>query len=98
LIDPNLWTRAWRAAVDALPVGVSVVVDDCRFPNEAVAVTEAGGVLIQINRPGAGAGAAGHSSEAHQLPTACTLENVGSERQLREMVDTLLRDLSWVEN
>jgi len=93
LIDPNLWTRAWRAAVDALPAGVPVVVDDCRFPNEADAVAEAGGVLVRIERPGAGAGAAGHASEAHQLPAACTLANVGDERQLRGMDDEVLERL-----
>jgi hypothetical protein len=95
LIGPDIWIRAWQAA---LPATGNVVVDDCRFPNERDAVRAAGGILVRIERPGAGAGAAGHSSEAHALPATCTLHNTLSQRNLREQVDVLLRYLSWAES
>lgn len=94
-ITPDLWIRAWQAAL-ARTAG-NVVVDDCRFPNEAEAVQAAGGVIIQIERPGAGAGAAGHSSEGQQLPAAVTIHNTGSENDLLFAVDELVSDLSWSE-
>jgi hypothetical protein len=94
LIASDLWIRAWNSALSQVPVGVPVVVDDCRFPNEAAAVTAAGGILVNVQRPGAGT-ASVHSSEAHSLPAATTLHNTLSEQNLREQVDVLLRDLSW---
>jgi hypothetical protein len=96
LIGPDLWIRAWQHAVAALPAGVPVVVDDCRFPNEAAAIVAAGGVLVHIERPGAGT-ASVHSSEQHALPAAATLYNTLDEPNLRGQVDILLRDLSWAD-
>lgn len=96
LIAPDLWIRAWKVAVDRLPTGVPVVVDDCRFPNEADAVRAAGGVIVRIDRPGAGI-ASVHESEQHQIAMARILHNTLDERNLREQVDAMLRDLSWCE-
>jgi hypothetical protein len=47
-IDANIWVRAWQ---QSLPSG-AVVVDDMRFPNEAVAVKLVGGHIVKIERPG----------------------------------------------
>lgn len=96
LIANDLWVRAWKAAVAAIPAGVPVVVDDCRFPNEAEAVQAAGGILVRVDRPGAGT-ASIHASEQHALPAARTLANTLDEKNLREQVDVLLRDLSWAD-
>jgi hypothetical protein len=96
LIGDDLWIRAWQAAVDRLPAGVPVVVDDCRFPNEAAAVRAAGGVIVRIDRPGAGT-ASVHESEQHQIDAVTVLHNTLDERNLREQVDVMLRDLSWIE-
>lgn len=96
LIDSNLWIRAWRAAVDRLPAGQPVVVDDCRFPNEAAAIQAVGGFLVKIERPGAGT-ASVHESEQHALPFVRILHNTLDERNLREQVDVLLRDVSWAQ-
>lgn len=93
MIGPDLWIRAWKAAL-ARTSG-PVVVDDCRFPNEAAAIRAAGGVMIRIERPGAGAGAAGHSSEGQQLPAAATIHNTTSEKGLLYAVDELVSDLGW---
>lgn len=97
LIAPDLWIRAFNAALAKVPAGVPVVVDDCRFPNEAEAIRAAGGVLVRIERAGAGSGAAGHSSETHQLPTIATITNDADSPAVfcHRDVANLIRNLSW---
>lgn len=80
LIDPDLWIRAWRAA---LPVRGNVVVDDCRFPNEAAAVRAAGGIIIRVARDGAVSSAAGHSSEGQEIEADFTIRN---DRRMSEFL------------
>lgn len=94
LISQDLWIRAWNAALSRVPPGVSVVVDDCRFPNEVDAVRAAGGVLVRIERPGAGT-ASVHSSEQHALPADAVLRNDHAPADLFAAVDGLVRDASW---
>lgn len=96
LIGPDLWVNAWRAAVEKLPAGVPVVVDDCRYPNEAATIQAMGGIIVRIERPGAGT-ASTHVSEQHVLPAAVTLHNTISEKNLLEQVDRLILDLSWAD-
>lgn len=98
LIASDLWIRAFRAALAKVPEGVPVVVDDCRFPNEADAVVAAGGVLLRVVRPGAGAGAAGHSSEGQQLSAAGEIQNDVSLLTFLWQVNRVVRDLSWRDN
>lgn len=64
-IAPDLWVRAWRsAALAAIADGApGVVVEDCRFPNEAATVRGLGGIVVELDRPGV-ARRAGHASEA----------------------------------
>ena len=51
-VDPNLWVNMTMAKVELLlSRGVSVVVDDVRFPNEYDAIHQAGGKMVYINRP-----------------------------------------------
>lgn len=53
-IGEDVWVKPWRTrAAAAIESGWSVVSDDMRFPNEAAAVRDLGGVLIGIHRPGA---------------------------------------------
>jgi hypothetical protein len=49
-LDPDLWVRAALAQIDERPWGV--VVTDVRFPNEADAIRDRGGILVRITRPG----------------------------------------------
>lgn len=95
IVAQDLWIRAFNASLAKVPAGVPVVVDDARFPNEADAIVAAGGVLVRIVRPGAGSGAAGHSSEAHTLPCVATIENASSEGDLFACVRRIVSDLSW---
>lgn len=49
LIHPDLWVNAWKRSVRSkLDAGISVVVDDLRFQNEATLIRELGGEIIQI--------------------------------------------------
>lgn len=93
-IGDDLWIRAFERA---LPNEGRVVVDDCRYENEAEAVQAAGGVIIRIVRPGAGSGAAGHSSEGVELPWAVTVQNDCSLEEFLERIDTTVRNVSWIE-
>jgi hypothetical protein len=49
LINQNLWANTWAAGVKD---GESVMNDSVRFPNEAAAIRQLGGVVIMIKRPG----------------------------------------------
>lgn len=93
LIAPDLWIRAWHAAL--AKVTGDVVIDDCRFPNEADAVIAAGGFMVRVERPGAGT-ASIHSSEQHALPAARILQNTGNVSGLHAQIDEMVSDLSWV--
>ncbi len=59
----DFWTNLWRSRVDGvLAFGGRVVVDDCRFPNEADEVRKLGGVVWRL--VGRGGIAGSHESEA----------------------------------
>ena len=51
-IDPDFWVKALFNTYH----NGNVIIADVRFPNEADAIKERGGILIRIERPGAGAG------------------------------------------
>ena len=57
-IDPNLWIKALFANTEDWS---NYIIADVRYPNELEAIKERDGVLIRIDRNGAGAG--NHSSE-----------------------------------
>jgi energy-coupling factor transporter ATP-binding protein EcfA2 len=51
-IDPNLWVNVTMAKVDAFKDRF-IVIDDVRFANEAEAIWERGGYIIELRRDGA---------------------------------------------
>lgn len=62
LIGPDLWTGLFeKAANDVLQAGGRVVVDDCRYDNEAFTVQSLGGIVIRLVGRGGIAGT--HASE-----------------------------------
>jgi len=87
IIGPDLWIRAWKAS---LPATGRIVVDDCRFPNEAAAIKAEGGRIVRIDRPGAGTAAAGHVSEGQALPASAVIPNTGDLATLLDIVDRLV--------
>ncbi|AWY07629.1 deoxynucleoside monophosphate kinase [Streptomyces phage Yosif] len=52
ILGENIWVDALFA--DFEPEAEALVITDVRFPNEAQRVSEAGGVMVRINRPGVG--------------------------------------------
>jgi len=53
MIDPNIWVRAAMLTISKISdKDLKVVIDDCRFLNEAVAIKEAGGSVIRVLRDG----------------------------------------------
>jgi hypothetical protein len=89
-IDPDFWVKAlFNVYNDA-----NIIVADVRFPNEAEAVKERGGILIRINRPGAGAG--NHISETaldNYDGWDYVIENTGTLEDLYNKVKEIVIDL-----
>lgn len=87
-IDPDFWVKAlFNAYVK------NIIIADVRFPNEAKAVKDAGGLLIRINRPGAGAG--NHISETaldDYKDFDYIINNEGTLKDLFYKVKNVLKD------
>jgi len=78
LIHPEIWTVIWQERVRRLLAeGKWVVVDDCRFPNEAVAIKALGGFVIRIRTSVSDSPVSGHISERHELPFDASVFNEG---------------------
>lgn len=94
LIGSELWVNvAMEAAWKVLDQGGRVVIDDCRFLNEAAAIKQAGGTVIRINRPGVGP-VNGHVSE--QLPPHDF--EVFNSRSVAQFEEALWFAMSWLED
>lgn len=93
LIHPDLWVTAWAGAVGrALRDGApGVVVEDCRFENEAAAVRSLGGRILRIERPGLVTIAGNHSSEGRALPHDGVILNDGDPDLLGSRLDFAVR-------
>lgn len=99
LIGPDFWVRCWRRAVDravldsladmtGLP---KIVADDVRFANEAAAIRSLGGVVIRLDRPGAGsASGADHASERVDIRADVVIDNSGDEAALARALQQVL--------
>jgi hypothetical protein len=96
LIGNDLWINAWKASVERLPGNSAIVVDDVRFPNEADAIREAGGVLLMVTRGVTEAALAGvpHASEVFDFDPDCHIVNNGTIEHLEGHVRTILRGLT----
>jgi hypothetical protein len=90
LIGEGFWVGLWTAAAnDVLKAGGRVVADDCRFPNEALALSELGGLIGSIR--GRGGLAAAHASEAYQPNPDFVLDNARGRDDLYWQILTWLR-------
>lgn len=85
MIHPDLWASVWKRHV-AQMTG-KIVVDDLRFPNEAQAIREMGGVIWRVYRPGLVT--MDHASERQQKNIAedVLLNNATSLEDLERSVD-----------
>ena len=76
-IGEDFWIKHWQArAADCLDLGGRVVVDDCRFANEAAAIRTLGGIVVRV--AGRGGIAGEHASEAMDFPSHVTVGNDGA--------------------
>lgn len=85
LLGPNVWVDALFRELEDVP---ALVITDVRFPSEARAVADRGGVVIRIERPGVGP-AKDRVGRVHESETALddwkfdhVLVNDGSVRDL----------------
>ena len=95
-IHPSIWVNiAMKQAHEQRLRGRPVVIDDLRFPDEMVAIKEAGGLVINVVRPGA-AVTSDHSSEGALAGYRkdWTLHNSGPLQDLRRSVDRLMTVLA----
>ncbi|HLL28610.1 MAG TPA: deoxynucleotide monophosphate kinase [Xanthobacteraceae bacterium] len=76
IIAPDLWTRAWESAA-AKAGGFGVTCDDVRFPNEVAMIRKNGGIIIRIERNGAGLND-GHVSESMNIEFDYLIRNTGT--------------------
>jgi len=92
MIHPDLWVSAWTRRVSAR--GGVVVVDDCRFVNEAGAVRALGGLIVRIER--AGLAVANHKSETEmaEIVPDRVIVNDGALDYLRRALDGVVREIS----
>jgi hypothetical protein len=118
MIGQEIWVEAWKRAVeDAHNDAVAdlcdararalIVADDVRFDNEARVARDLGGIIIRIERPGAGsASGAGHASEGFAGVPDAIIRNTGDEPGLLARFDATLaamlerrevRDQSWAD-
>ena len=89
-IGAGLWTELWvRRANLIIAEGGRVVVDDCRFPNEADEVRKLGGVVWQL--VGRGGIAGGHESEAGCGGPDIEIHNTGDIVDLHRQLDDFLQ-------
>ncbi|WP_298357495.1 deoxynucleotide monophosphate kinase [Rhodoblastus sp.] len=93
LIGAEFWVNAWgELADDLLANQCAIAVEDVRFANEAAAIWKRGGLLVRIDRAGAGsASAAGHESEALAFPYDLRLTNPGTPEDFRRLLDDLAK-------
>ena len=90
IMDKNFWTNIWKKEAVKYP---RVVAEDCRFPNEAMAIRSLGGEIWAVKREGFRF--AGHSSETEMeniIPNKIILNN-GSIESLNYYVGQVLKDL-----
>lgn len=102
LIGPEFWIAAWLASVERAGGFYEpgkgwdrlIVADDVRFANEAKAIRDRGGIVIRIDRPGAGStSGGGHASERLEFTPDRVIHNRGDLVELRAQIDALAMEL-----
>ena len=89
-IDPNLWVKILFANTEDWS---NYIIADVRYPNEVKAIKERNGILLRIDRKGAGAG--NHSSETaldDYKEWDVHIENNGSIEDLFEAMKIFIKN------
>lgn len=94
LIGPNLWIDAWHAKVDKTEG--PVVVDDCRFPNEAEYTRMWDGPVVKLKPAVQRRAQSTHVAEAGIPDSQCDhiIHNDEGIGKLRASIDEILYPLS----
>lgn len=95
-LDDGFWVRMGMArAAQLRAAGSPAVITDVRFPNEAAAVAEAGGIIVRVSRPGTATSGDLHPSEIamDNYPADSVLLNDGTLDDLRQDVAAFVRYL-----
>ena len=86
-IDENFWVNLWvRKAERSLGLGLPVVVDDLRFSNEAQAVRDLDGLILQVLKEGENFD--GHQSEVIDFESDLQF---ASDNMVKPVLDNCLR-------
>jgi len=88
MVHPELWLRSLLRRIENHN---GAVISDVRFPNEAAAILERGGIVLRLSRPGFGY-TGEHASEA-PLPddlVSAEIENDGSPADLLDRSVSLI--------
>lgn len=102
LIGEGFWIAAWQAATARAPhvyrhpddSFALIVADDVRFANEAKAIRDRGGLVIRIERPGAGSASGGdHASERMDFVPDRIIRNTGDLVAFHRAIDDLAASL-----
>ncbi|KAF1045625.1 deoxynucleotide monophosphate kinase family protein [Xylophilus sp.] len=80
MVHDQLWVRSMLARIP----DEGGVISDVRFENEAKAILDMGGVVIQLSRPGTGAGD-GHASEV-PLPDDCVTHRWANDGSAHDLI------------
>lgn len=99
-IHPDLWVDTEFLVQELGPYagaepGPPMVIDDCRFPNEAAAIRAIGGTVIGVERPEAPGATMAHSSEGYSLTADVTLQNRNTLERFKMEIDQLAKELTW---
>jgi hypothetical protein len=105
LIGEGFWIAAWQAAVERVPPDLTavsqairglrlIVADDVRFANEAKAIRGRGGIVVRIERPGAGSTSGhAHASERMDFVPDRIIRNTGDVTAFCNAIDDLAMSL-----
>jgi hypothetical protein len=99
-LHENVWVNALMA--DYHPIKLSQdnpsywLVTDTRFPNEAEAIKERGGLLLRIERPGTSTGSHASETALDDYPFEYVIVNDGDLHDLIRKVKKLMIDLNII--
>ncbi|MFG2183063.1 hypothetical protein ACGFLS_30690 [Streptomyces abikoensis] len=91
--SPDYWLDVALSKVDVADTWrLPVVVTDCRYPNEAVALKSRGFTLVRIIRPDTADPSPQHESETalDTFPADVTIANLGTLADLNAQADSLI--------
>jgi hypothetical protein len=89
MIHPDLWATAWKRSTQDLE-GL-IVADDLRYPNEAQAVRDLGGVIWRVYRPGLATMEHGSERAQNKITEDALINNATSIADMLKSVDLLAK-------